>query len=824
MKSDVVGKFGQGIGTLNFQLFGYLAPIYPLCLIGLLVFLYINPQALHTPKYVKRIFACFILFFCALFLQFLWLQKGEIIALLVGFLKESIGLFGIFILLLSLIFISWIMISLDHLKNTFYNFFSFLGVGLGGFGKKIILSYQKIRAMLKEQREKKEARENQKEILFIPESNQEIKENHTSQEIQESEVRVFYDIKLKKQEQISEVGLVDAKEVQEKKDYSQAVIERNKIEFEQLKIKHTPSSKEQTIKLSQKQNKRPITSSEILESAQMHQTLEEDRFVSKNEENELSDKEKDSVEKDYQEEGYLGTEIQDTISQDIQMQVIKELKNRSHGRKTPIIKELSENTLLLDSLEKGEIQKPRDYVLPSIDLLGKSPKQNKDFDESELDEKIQNLLSKLRMFKIDGDIVRTYTGPLVSTFEFKPAIHIKVSRILTLSDDLAMALCAQSIRIQAPIPGKDVVGIEIPNSNIQTIYMREILESEVFKSSASALTLALGKDIVGNPFVTDLKKLPHLLIAGTTGSGKSVGINAMIVSLLYRNSPDNLRFIMIDPKRVEFSMYEDIPHLLTPIITDPKKAITALNSAVKEMERRYKLMSTLKVKTIENYNQKCRDFGEEPFAFLVIIIDELTDLMMTGGKEAEFPITRIAQMGRACGMHLMVATQRPSADVVTGLIKTNLPARIAFKVSNKIDSRVVLDVEGAQSLLGRGDMLFTPPGISGVIRIHAPWISETEIENIVSFIKEQRSVQYDESFVLEDRELISDSMEESSNSNSPDLQKAKEIIRSTGKTSASFLQRRMSIGYNKAATLVEELEKQGFLSPPNAKGIREIIG
>ncbi|WP_104696837.1 MULTISPECIES: DNA translocase FtsK [unclassified Helicobacter] len=813
MKSDIVGKFGQGIGSLNFQLFGYLAPIYPLFLLGFLIFLYKNPLALQIPSNIRRIVGCIILFVCSLFLQCLWFQKGEIIIPLVIFLRESIGLFGIFILLTSLILISWMMISLDHLKKTFERFFFFLNVGLGEFGKKIIFFYQKIKIWVKETKEKIKTRKNQQEILFIPEEKEEIqRDNNASQRVKESEIRVFYDVKLKKQEQNLEVGLIDTKDTQETKDYSQAVIERNKIEFAQLRLENTPKNDKSNIQFLQKQKNQILVENQEL---QKDEALE-DNVVSKTEEKEIKEEEK---------ENNLATPfVKEEVSQDIKTQIFKELEIRSSSRKTPIIKELSENTILLDSLEKGEIQKPRDYILPSIELLQKNPKQNKDFDESELDEKIQNLLSKLRMFKIDGDIVRTYTGPLVSTFEFKPASHVKVSRILTLSDDLAMALCAQSIRIQAPIPGKDVVGIEIPNSSIQTIYMREILESEVFKSSASALTLALGKDIVGNPFVTDLKKLPHLLIAGTTGSGKSVGINAMIVSLLYRNSPENLRFIMVDPKMVEFSMYEDIPHLLTPIITDPKKAIVALNSAVKEMERRYKLMSVLKVKTIENYNQKCKEFGEEPFAFLVIIIDELADLMMTGGKEAEFPITRIAQMGRACGMHLIVATQRPSADVVTGLIKTNLPARVAFKVSNKIDSRVVLDVEGAQSLLGRGDMLFTPPGISGVIRMHAPWISESEIESIVAFIKEQRSVQYDDSFVLEERELISSAIEESEKSNSPDLQKAKEIIRSTGKTSASFLQRRMSIGYNKAATLVEELEKQGFLSAPNAKGIREIIG
>ncbi|STP12471.1 cell division protein [Helicobacter mustelae] len=485
--------------------------------------------------------------------------------------------------------------------------------------------------------------------------------------------------------------------------------------------------------------------------------------------------------------------------------------------KFQILTEVSENAQMLEGLEKGEREKPRDYVLPSLELLSKPPLQEASINEEEIDKKAQNLLEKLNTFKIDGDVVSICSGPLISTFEFKPATHIKVNRICSLSDDLAMALSAQSIRIQAPIPGKNVVGIEIPNSSFQTVYMREILESEIFQTSASPLALALGKDIAGNPFVADLKKLPHLLVAGTTGSGKSVGVNAMILSMLYRNSPDHLRLIMIDPKQVEFSLYEDIPHLLTPIITDPKKAITALNQAIREMESRFGMMRQIKVKNIENYNQKCKSLGLPPLPYLVIIIDELADLMMTGGKEAETPIIRIAQMGRASGMHLIIATQRPSADVVTGLIKTNLPSRIAFKVSNKIDSRVVIDTEGAQSLLGRGDMLFSLGG-GMLTRIHAPWSSEEEIEAIVSEIKAQREVEYDQDFDVEGRELLP------SIEGNDDLARAKEIILSTGKTSISFLQRQMGVGYNKAANCIEELERQGFLSAEDAKGRRSIIG
>ncbi|WQW86883.1 DNA translocase FtsK [Helicobacter pylori] len=490
------------------------------------------------------------------------------------------------------------------------------------------------------------------------------------------------------------------------------------------------------------------------------------------------------------------------------------------AKKPVMVKELSENKEILDGLDYGEVQKPKDYELPTTQLLNAVCLKDTSLDENEIDQKIQDLLSKLRTFKIDGDIIRTYSGPIVTTFEFRPAPNVKVSRILGLSDDLAMTLCAESIRIQAPIKGKDVVGIEIPNSQSQIIYLREILESELFQKSSSPLTLALGKDIVGNPFITDLKKLPHLLIAGTTGSGKSVGVNAMILSLLYKNPPDQLKLVMIDPKMVEFSIYADIPHLLTPIITDPKKAIGALQSVAKEMERRYSLMSEYKVKTIDSYNEQAENNGVEAFPYLIVVIDELADLMMTGGKEAEFPIARIAQMGRASGLHLIVATQRPSVDVVTGLIKTNLPSRVSFRVGTKIDSKVILDTDGAQSLLGRGDMLFTPPGTNGLVRLHAPFATEDEIKKIVDFIKAQKEVEYDKDFLLEESRMPLDTP----NYQGDDiLERAKAVILEKKITSTSFLQRQLKIGYNQAATITDELEAQGFLSPRNAKGNREIL-
>ena len=489
-----------------------------------------------------------------------------------------------------------------------------------------------------------------------------------------------------------------------------------------------------------------------------------------------------------------------------------------------IVKELEENSKLLKDIEKGKIEKPKNFKLPSLDFLQPAPKVKKKINEAEIDRKIEELLMKLQQFKVDGDVIRTYSGPLVTTFEFKPAPNVKVSKILGLQDDLAMALRAETIRIQAPIPGRDVVGIEIPNESIETIYLREILESKLFQESKSPLTVALGKDIVGNPFITDIKKLPHLLIAGTTGSGKSVGINAMILSLLYRNDPDHLKLMLIDPKMLEFSMYDDIPHLITPVIIEPAKAIAALANMVGEMERRYKLMAESRTKTIDNYNDKVKKDGSgEPFPYIVVVIDELADLMMNGGKEVELSIARLAQKSRACGIHLIVATQRPSVDVVTGLIKANLPSRLSYRVGQRIDSKVILDTLGAESLLGRGDGLFTPPGATGLVRIHAPWNTEEEIEEIVEFLKAQRAPEYDESY------LVAGGSAKSSKNDSEDIEldplyeDAKEVILNDKKTSISYLQRKLQIGYNRSANIIEQLEKMGVLSEPNAKGNREII-
>jgi S-DNA-T family DNA segregation ATPase FtsK/SpoIIIE len=503
--------------------------------------------------------------------------------------------------------------------------------------------------------------------------------------------------------------------------------------------------------------------------------------------------------------------------------LVKEEKTQPEKEtSSKILDELKANKELMAQLEKGKIEEPEDFILPYLDFLEEAPRSKTKVDEEEIDRKVHELLDKLGQFKITGEVMDIYSGPLVTTFEFKPAANVKVSKILNLQDDLAMALRAQTIRIQAPIPGRNVVGIEIPNEEFNTIYLRDILESELFQTSKSPLTMAMGKDIVGNPFVTDLKKLPHLLIAGTTGSGKSVGINAMILSLLYRNDPDSLKLMLIDPKMLEFSIYNDIPHLITPVITDATKAIAALSNMVGEMERRYKLMAESRTKNIDNYNEKAKKRGLDTLPFIVVVIDELADLMMTGGKDVEYSIARLAQMARASGIHLIIATQRPSVDVVTGLIKANLPSRLSYRVGQRIDSKVILDALGADTLLGKGDALFTPPGSNGLVRIHAPWNSEEEIEEIVEFLKEQRVPEYDERYLVGDEGSarvgvgIQGDLDEL-------YEDAKEIILTDQKTSISYLQRKLQIGYNRSANIIEQLQEMGVLSAPNNKGQRDII-
>ena len=598
-----------------------------------------------------------------------------------------------------------------------------------------------------------------------------------------------------------------------------------KFSYPKNKIKSLPP------KLS-RSNEQKVTVNEVGDTAEI--VIEEDIVQPSFSKPIIQSKEKEFIQQEVFESDII-EEMKTEEKTDIQAEeviVSSPIKETVSTQKTEekthsvIVEELEENKKLLDDIEVGNIEKPKDFQLPSTKIFQEAPKESKQkINESVIDQKIKDLLEKLKMFKIDGDVVRTYTGPIVTTFEFKPAPNVKVSKILNLQDDLAMALRAQTIRIQAPIPGKDVVGIEVPNEVAQTIYMREVLESDLFQKASSPLTMILGKDIVGNPFITDLKKLPHLLIAGTTGSGKSVGLNSMILSLLYKNSPDKLKLIMIDPKMIEFSIYNDIPHLLTPVIIKPMEAINALANMVLEMERRYVLMADSRTKNIENYNEKAKNSSFEPFPYIVIIIDELADLMMTSGKEVEISIARIAQKARACGIHLIVATQRPSVDVVTGLIKANLPSRISYKVGQKVDSKIILDSMGAESLLGRGDMLFTPPGMSGLVRVHAPWSDEKEIEEVAEFLKCQREANYDVTILKEKVEDGFAGANDTGEIGELDelFEQAKLVVIQDKKSSISYLQRRLKIGYNRSATIIEQLEMSGVLSSPNAKGNREIL-
>jgi DNA segregation ATPase FtsK/SpoIIIE, S-DNA-T family len=438
------------------------------------------------------------------------------------------------------------------------------------------------------------------------------------------------------------------------------------------------------------------------------------------------------------------------------------------------------------------------------------------------------LEEKCREFSVEGSVVQIHPGPVVTTFEFKPDAGVKYSKITSLAEDLCLALQAESILIDR-LPGKSTVGIQVPNHLREQISLRELLESETYRRSASKLSIALGKTIHGEPFVADMAAMPHLLIAGSTGTGKSVGLNAMLTSILYRATPDDVRLIMIDPKRLELGMYEDIPHLLTPVVVDPKQASNALRWAVHEMEERYKTLAAEGVRNIEQYNRNVRHVIEEragqegaeipkPLPFILVVIDELADLMMVAGNEVEESICRLAQMARAVGIHLILATQRPSVDVITGLIKANLPARIAFRVSSRIDSRTILDGNGAEQLLGKGDMLFLPPASSRYLRLHGPYISEQESARLASFLRKQGKPVYNENITVEDRPADAIEFEKD------DLyDDASRIVVQSGQASISYLQRRLRIGFSRAARLVDMMEADGLVSPAAGGKAREVL-
>ncbi len=478
------------------------------------------------------------------------------------------------------------------------------------------------------------------------------------------------------------------------------------------------------------------------------------------------------------------------------------------------------------------------YRVPSTELLNEVPARNP-FDSLELKEIAGRIKSKFEEFNVHGAVVQINPGPVVTTFEFKPEAGVKYSRITTLTEDLCLGLQAESILIER-IPGKPTVGIEVPNTRREVISLRQILESEEFLDSNSRLTMCLGKDISGRIKVAALESMPHLLIAGSTGAGKSVMLNSMIMSILYKSTPDEVRMILVDPKRLEMGLYEGIPHLLTPVITDPKKATNALRNAVLEMERRLKLLAGQGVRNIDQFNKKVRQLASEPrslfeedeplaedlqpLPFILIVIDELADLMMLERGNVEEAVARLAQMARAVGMHLVLATQRPSVDVITGLIKANFPSRISFRVATRVDSRTVLDVMGAEHLLGKGDMLFLPPGSSRLTRVHGAFVTEAEINRVVEFWKAQARPDYDQTFLQAPPSDEDDAeVAEFEGGDDPAYQDAVRVVLEMGKASTSTLQRRLRLGYGRAARILDMMQHEGIIGPPDGSKPREVL-
>lgn len=475
------------------------------------------------------------------------------------------------------------------------------------------------------------------------------------------------------------------------------------------------------------------------------------------------------------------------------------------------------------------------YRFPHLSLLDEPAGGDIRVDREGLRVNALLLERKLGDFGVQGKVTEVHPGPIVTLYEFEPAAGVKISRIVSLQDDLAMALRALSIRIIAPIPGKAAVGVEIPNARRETVFLQEILASEAFQKAPHRLTIALGKDTVGRPVVANLASMPHLLIAGATGSGKSVCLNAIITSILFRATPEEVKFLMVDPKRLELSVYRDIPHLLHPVVVEPKKAAVALGWAVREMERRYKWMERVGVRNIDRYNARMAKGGgvpaqavegseEDPLPqrlpYIVVVIDELSDLMVVASREVEEAVLRLAQMARAAGIHLVVATQRPSVDVLTGTIKINLPVRIAFQVTSKFDSRTILDTQGAEHLLGSGDMLFLPPGTSGLQRIHGAYVSEGEVRRVVDFLKQQARPRYDPTVL---QAPTSDLDEDEQAELDEKYQEAVALARRLRQVSISSIQRHLRIGYNRAARIIERMEAEGIVGPADGSKPREVL-
>lgn len=510
---------------------------------------------------------------------------------------------------------------------------------------------------------------------------------------------------------------------------------------------------------------------------------------------------------------------------------------------------------LMDELDDKLISRPsvsKSYQMPSpVDLLDTHAARAAHQTDSVLKSQSEILVQTLASFGIEGSVTDVHPGPVITMYEFAPGPGIKVARIVTLADDLAMALKALKIRVVAPLPRKSTVGIEVPNPQRETVGLKEMLTSEVFTRSRAKLALALGKDIFGRPVVTDLRSMPHLLVAGATGSGKSVGLNCLLLNILFTSHPDEVKLLLVDPKVLELQVYDGIPHLIRPVITNPKEAARGLGWVVQEMERRYRVLAELGVRNIDAYNKKVIELqglgskvrhakklskgqsmnlddkapllGDSPedrvpLPYIVVVIDEFADLMMVAPKDIEDRIARLAQMARASGIHLVLATQRPSVDVVTGLIKANFPARIAYQVSSKIDSRTILDANGAESLLGKGDMLFLSSGTGGITRLHGPYVSDEEVRSVVEWVKSQATPNYDpvalesiQDFSVEDQDR------------DETYERARELVIATGQASASFIQRRLRVGYPRAARMIEQMEDEGLVSAPGRDGRRDIL-
>lgn len=511
----------------------------------------------------------------------------------------------------------------------------------------------------------------------------------------------------------------------------------------------------------------------------------------------------------------LGDDDDDSYEEDEEVAEEEEPKKKAKNMFSKKKQQPEDNEPEELNLEHNTIEEYEEYEFPPVSLLNTAKHSGKDYSTRELKEIAIKLQTTLASFGVDAKVTNVTKGPTVTRYELQPSVGVKVSKILNLSDDIALNLAAKSIRIEAPIPGKSAVGIEVPNKSTETVWLRDIIESDEFAEAKSKISFSLGKGIEGNPAIADIAKMPHMLIAGSTGSGKSVCINSIIMSLLYKANPSEVKLILIDPKVVELGVYNGIPHLLIPVVTDPKKAAGALNWAVQEMVNRYNLFASKGVRDIKGYNELLsRDGDEGVLPQIVIIIDELADLMMVAPNEVEDAICRLAQMARAAGMHLIIATQRPSVDVITGIIKANIPSRIAFTVSSQVDSRTILDMAGAEKLLGKGDMLYYPIGESKPIRVQGSFVTDQEIESVVEYIKEHNEERYNTDII---ESLEKSSAPNASNSDEEDdadelLPDAIELAVNMGNASASMIQRKFKVGYARAGRIIDQMEERGIVS------------